>query len=289
MANPLRALLRPGGGVLIPGAANALAARIAQHAGFEVVMLTGAGLANTFLGVPDIGLTTHTEVNAHLEAMREAISIPIIVDGDSGFGNAVNTYRTVRAFERAGADAIQLEDQTFPKRCGHFSGKHVIPMAEMVHKIEAACDARRGDMLILARTDAYALEGLDRALERARAYQEAGADLLFVEAPITQEELARIPRDVPGPHMCNMVYGGRTPLLSREHLAQMGYAGIIYANAALQASMLAMKQVLGHLHAQGSLEGAQDKLVSFAERQANVDFERYAGLERRYGDGGLGH
>ena len=270
--------------MLIPGAANALAARVAQTAGFDVVMLTGAGLANSFLGAPDIGLTTQTEVAAHLEAMREAVSVPIIVDADTGFGNALNTYRTVRVFERAGADALQLEDQTFPKRCGHFDGKHVIPMDEMVGKIKAACDARQHDTLVLARTDAYAQEGLGRALERANAYHEAGADLLFVEAPLTTEDLARIPRELPAPHMCNMVYGGKTPMHSREALAEMGYAGIIYANAALQASMLAMESVLRHLREQGSLEGAQEMLVSFARRQAHVDFDHYAARERRYSD-----
>ena len=282
MTTPLRELLRPGAGVLIPGAANALAARIAEAAGFDAVILTGAGLANTYLGVPDLGLTSVTEVADHLAAMREAVSIPIIADGDTGFGNAVNLRRTVRVFERAGADAIQLEDQVFPKRCGHFEGKQLVSRAEMVQKVKAAVDARQGGLLILARTDARAVEGLAAALDRAAAYLEAGADLIFVEAPQSAEELAAIPRELRATHLCNMVYGGRTPLLPRESLAGMGYAGIIYANAALQASMLAMQRVLSHLRKQGSLEGAEELLVSFDDRQKLVDYAAYQELERRY-------
>lgn len=278
----LRSLLRPGAGVLIPGAANALAARIAEAAGFEAVILTGAGLANTFLGVPDLGLTSVTEVADNVAAMRDAVGIPIIADGDTGFGNALNLRRTVRVFERAGADAIQIEDQVFPKRCGHFEGKQVVSKAEMVQKVKAAVDARQGELLILARTDARAMEGLDAALERAAAYLEAGADLIFVEAPQSAEELAAIPRGLKAVHLCNMVYGGRTPLLPREKLAEMGYAGIFYANAALQASMLAMQKVLGHLREHGSLEGAGELLVSFDDRQKIVDYDGHKDLERRY-------
>ena len=164
LTEKLDALLRPGSGTLIPGAANALTARIAEQAGFEVVLLTGAGLANTYLGVPDIGLTTATEVADQIAAIREAIEIPIMADGDTGFGNALNVRRTVRLFERAGANLIQLEDQVFPKKCGHFEGKQVIPRQEMVQKIKAAVDARRNGMLVLARTDARAVEGLQAAL-----------------------------------------------------------------------------------------------------------------------------
>lgn len=283
MANRLRELLVPGAGVLVPGAANALAARVAETAGFQAVMLTGAGFANTYLGAPDIGLTTVTEVAQQLQAMHEAVSIPIIADADTGFGNAINMVRTMRLFEQAGAAALQIEDQLFPKRCGHFEGKAVIPRDEMVQKLKAAADARQRDTLILARTDACAVEGLDAALDRACAYREAGADLLFVEAPMSEKDLARIPGEVGGAHLCNMVFGGKTPLLPRTRLAGMGYAGIIYANAALQASMLAMRDVLGHLHEHGSLEGCGDRLVSFAQRQELVDFDRYSALERRYG------
>jgi 2-methylisocitrate lyase-like PEP mutase family enzyme len=278
----LRRRLVAGAGLLIPGAANALAARIVEAAGFGAVYVTGAGLANSYLGAPDLGLTTLTEVADHVAAIREAVTVPVIVDADTGFGNALNMARTVRLLERAGANAIQIEDQVFPKRCGHFDGKEVIPSPEMVGKIKAAADARHDSgMMIIARTDSRA-EGFDAALARAAAYAEAGADALFVEAPQSLDELRRIPQAVPGIHIANMVFGGKTPLLPREELASIGFAGILYANAALQAAMLAMKDVMAHLHAHGSLSGAEDRLISFAERQRLVDFDRFKALERRY-------
>lgn len=279
----LRRELLAGAGLMMPGAANALAARLAEAAGHRVLLVTGAGVANSYLGVPDLGLVSVTELAAHVAAIREAVEIPLLADGDTGFGNAINVRRTVQLLERAGANAIMLEDQTSPKRCGHFDGKDVVPVAEMVGKIKAAVDARRDpDLVILARTDARAVEGFEAALERARAYQEAGADALFVEAPLSREELLAIPRSVPGIHMCNMVIGGRTPLLRREELAQAGYAAVCYANAALQASMRAMQQVLRHLHVHGSIEGAEDQLMMFAERQQALDTARYQQLEQKY-------
>ncbi len=257
----MRDLFAPGRGTMMPGAHNALSARIMEAAGFETVLFTGAGFANTYLGVPDMGLTSLKEVVDQVAAISDAIEIPILADGDTGFGNALNARRTVRMMERAGASALLIEDQVYPKRCGHFEDKSVIPKSEMVQKLKAAVDARQTGMLILARTDARAMEGLDAALDRAHAYSEAGADLLFVEAPQSLEELARIPREV---------------------LAGMGYAGIIYANAALQASMLAMQRVLGHLRAHGSLQGAESSLVSFDDRQKLVDYARYQEMEKRY-------
>jgi 2-methylisocitrate lyase-like PEP mutase family enzyme len=188
----------------------------------------------------------------------------------------------VRMMERAGANALLIEDQVYPKRCGHFEDKGVIPKAEMVQKIKACVDARQSGMLILARTDSRAIEGLDAALERARAYQEAGADLLFVEAPTSLEELARIPKAVPGRHLCNMVYGGKTPIPSQKALGDMGYGAICYANAALQASMLAMTKVMKHLKQTGSLDGMEDAVVSFDERQQFVDYARYVAMEKKY-------
>jgi 2-methylisocitrate lyase-like PEP mutase family enzyme len=268
---------------VIPGATNALAARMIEAAGFPVAYLTGAGIANSWLGAPDMGLTTATEVAAHIAACREAVNIPIIADGDTGFGNALNLVRTVWLYERAGANAIQLEDQVFPKRCGHFDGKAVIPAAEMVQKIKAAVDARQStDFLVVARTDARAVEGFESALERAAAYREAGADVLFVEAPISEDELRAIPQRLPGAHLCNIVHGGKTPMLPSQTLAEMGYAGVLYANAALQAAMLAMQNTLAHLRREGSLRGIEDSLIGFGERQVAVDFARWAALDRRY-------
>lgn len=279
----MRELLQPGAGHIMPGAANALAARVIEAAGHRMMMVSGAAVANTYLGVPDIGLVSVTELAAHVAAVREAVDIPILADADTGFGNAINTRRTVKLLERAGANAIMLEDQTYPKRCGHFEGKDVIPKAEMVAKLKAAVDAREdADLMILARTDARAVEGFEAALDRARAYQEAGADFLFVEAPLTKEELLAIPREVPGIHLCNMVIGGKTPLLSREELAAAGYSVICYANAALQACLLAMQQVLRHLNEKGSIAGIEDQLMMFAERQKVLDAEKYKELEKRY-------
>lgn len=279
----MRRLLVAGAGHIMPGGANALAARLIEAAGHKMMMASGAAIANTYLGVPDIGLVSSTELAAHVAAMREVTDICILADADTGFGNALNARRTVQLLERAGANAIMIEDQTYPKRCGHFEGKDVIPKEEMVAKLKAAVDARLDpDLMILARTDARAVEGFEKALDRARAYQEAGADFLFVEAPLTKEELLAIPREVPGIHLCNMVIGGKTPLLPREELAKAGYAVICYANAALQASLLAMQQVLGHLNDKGSIAGIEDKLMMFAERQKVLDADKYKELEKRY-------
>jgi 2-methylisocitrate lyase-like PEP mutase family enzyme len=189
----------------------------------------------------------------------------------------------VQLLERAGANAIMIEDQTYPKRCGHFDGKDVIPRDEMVSKLKAAVDARVDpNLMFLARTDARAVEGFEAALDRARAYQEAGADMLFIEAPLTKEELLAIPRAVPGIHLCNMVVGGKTPLLPREELAEAGYAAVCYANAALQASALAMQEVLQHLHDHGSIAGIESRLMSFSDRQKMVGSREFGELERRY-------
>ena len=191
-------------------------------------------------------------------------------------------FRSVRLFERFGADAIQLEDQTFPKRCGHFDGKEVIPVNEMVQKIKAAVDSRSRDTLILARTDAYAIEGLSSALDRAQQYVEAGADLLFIEAPKLKSDLARIPQEVSAPHICNVVFGGKTPALTQQELAELGFAGVIYANAALQASMLSMESVLTHLKSFGHLGGCEDQLLSFAARQQYVGHDIWTSYEKKY-------
>jgi 2-methylisocitrate lyase-like PEP mutase family enzyme len=214
--------------------------------------------------------------------MRDAVSLPLIVDADTGFGNAINVGRTVRTLERAGASAVQLEDQDFPKRCGHFSGKSVIPTAEMVQKIRAAADARVDrDFVIVARTDAIAVNGFEDAMDRANTFIEAGADMTFVEAPRTPEQIAAIPT-LKVPQLLNIVAGGLTPMVPREELEKMGYALVLYANAALQAAVAGMQTVLGHLKAQGSLDGVSDKLVGFAERQRLVNKPHFDALEKKY-------
>jgi 2-methylisocitrate lyase-like PEP mutase family enzyme len=278
----LKARLAARNAMVVPGAPNAMTARIIADLGFDAVYVTGAGVTNFELGAPDLGLITLTELAETVARMRDAVDLPLVVDADTGFGNAVNVVRTVRVLERAGADAIQLEDQDFPKKCGHFSGKAVIPLAEMVQKIRAAVDARGdADLQIIARTDARAIEGLDAALERAVAYIAAGADVTFVEAPESKEEMARIGK-LMAPQVVNMVFGGKTPMAAQAELARMGFALVIYANTALQAAVKGMQAALGALKRDGDLSHANDLLASFAERQRLVDKPRYDALERKY-------
>jgi 2-methylisocitrate lyase-like PEP mutase family enzyme len=282
-STPLKDLVARRAAVTVPGAANALFARVIEDLGFEAVYVTGAGVANMLLGAPDIGLTTVSEVSETVAAIADAVSLPLIVDADTGFGNAVNMVRTVRMLERAGASGIQIEDQVFPKKCGHFAGKHVIAADEMVQKIKAAVDARRDPSLqIIARTDARAIEGLDRALERANAYIEAGADVTFVEAPTSLEELARIAKELPVPQVANIVFGGKTPEPGRDKLAELGFSIVLYANAALQAALKASYDVLGALKTEGSLKSVADRLASFDERQRSVAKDVWDAREVRY-------
>ena len=219
----LRKLLAEKRGVLLPGAANALSARIIADLGFEAIYLTGAGLTNVYLGVPDLAFMDLSQLVEHTMAIRGVVALPLIVDADTGFGNALNVGRTVSILERAGASAIQIEDQVTPKRCGHFEGQEVIPVTEMANKVKAAVDARRDGVLIIARTDARAAEGFDAAIDRARCYIEAGADITFVEAPKTVEELRKIPELLTVPQLLNMVVGGKTPITDRTAAAEMGF------------------------------------------------------------------
>lgn len=276
-------MLSPGAALLLPGVANALAARIVADQGFTAAYVTGAGIANTFLGVPDIGLVTVTELAQHVAAIRAAFPGPLVVDADTGFGNPLNMVRTVELLERAGADALQIEDQVFPKRCGHFAGKEVIPAAEMVAKVKAAVDTRRDrDLLIIARTDAIAPEGFEAAIERAAAYHDAGADVTFVEAPTTMEQITDIPRRLPWPQLANIVLGGRTPELPNEKLKELGYAGVIYANVALQAAVKGMQAALGELRRKGHMRDATHMVADFSERQRLVHKDDFDALERKY-------
>ena len=267
---------------VLPGVTDAVTARLVETLGFEAVYVTGAGLANARLGYPDLGLVTLTELVDHVGGLAETVEIPIVVDADTGYGNPLNVQRTVRLLERAGAAAIQLEDQVTPKRCGHFEGKEVVSAAEMIQKLHAAVDARKGDTVLIARTDAAAVLGLDAALERAEAYREAGADVLFVEAPRSREELARVPAEVPGTHLVNLVEGGKTPILARDELARLGFTILLYANSALRASLLAAREVLAHLREVGSTEAVADRIMSWDDRQDLVRTGSYEELERTY-------
>lgn len=280
----LRRRISEGGLLVLPGAANALTARIIEDAGYDAVYVTGAGVANTFLGVPDIALLTLTQMADHVAAMSDAVSIPLVVDADTGFGNAINTGHTVRVLERAGAAAIQIEDQTYPKRCGHFNGKDVIPRDEMVQKVRAAVDARRDDNLcVIARTDARATRGLDDAIERAHAYQEAGADIIFVEAPQSVEEIETIARQVSGPQILNNVRGGETPELPHTRVAELGFTIALYANLPLLATIAAVQATLTDLRTNGSSEGAvTQQVATWAERQRLVRRDVFETLEACY-------
>jgi 2-methylisocitrate lyase-like PEP mutase family enzyme len=280
----LRELLASEAPVLAPGAANALGARIVADCGFKTVYVSGAGIANWSLGVPDLGLTNMADVLTEVERICDAVELPVIADADTGYGNALNVHRCVRAFERAGVAAIQLEDQVDPKRCGHFEGKEVITAAEMVAKVTSAVEARRSsDLMIIARTDARDSEGLDRAIERAHLYREAGADAIFVEAPLDAGELARIGTEVPGPLVANIVEGAKTPTLERSELGRLGFHLVIYANLAARAAMRAMHDVLSALEAQGSSLGLEDRIVTMAERNRLTGMDTWQALERRYG------
>jgi 2-methylisocitrate lyase-like PEP mutase family enzyme len=268
---------------ILAGAANGLFARIIEDLGYEAVYVTGAGVANMYLGAPDIGLTTLTEIAGHVAAIADAVALPLLVDADTGFGNPVNMVRTVKVLERAGAAGLQIEDQVFPKKCGHFDGKEVIPLEEMLAKIKAAVDTRRdGDLQIVARTDARAILGLQAAIDRAGAMIEAGADVTFVEAPTSAEELAQIVRALSVPQVANMVFGGRTPELGQKKFAELGFGCVLYANAALQAALKASHDVLASLKREGSLASVADRLAGFDVRQQTVAKPKYDELERRY-------
>ena len=271
-------------GVLLPGAGNALSARVIADSDFEAIYVTGAGIANWTHGVPDIGLTSQSEVVATITSIREACpNLPIFADGDTGFGNAVSMYRTIQLYERAGANAIQIEDQLFPKKCGHFGGKSVISAQEATDKVKAAVDARRDEnFLICARTDCRAILGIDAAIERVNMFHEAGAQMTFVEAPQSLEEIERVAKETPGLKILNIVHGGKTPMPTHEQVLEWGFSGLLYANAALQAALKSMSGVLTHLKKTGSLDGVEDQLVNFAERQRLVDKDRWDYLEERY-------
>ncbi len=279
----LKAKLAERRALLVPGASNALTALIAADLGYEAVYVTGAGVTNMNLGMPDLGLVTMSELAETVRAISDMVRLPIIVDADTGFGNAVNVQRTVKLLERAGASAIQLEDQVFPKKCGHFSGKEVIPLAEMLPKIRAAVDARRDpDLLIIARTDARAVLGFEAAMERAAAFIEAGADVTFVEAPESEAEMRAIPQRLAVPQLVNLVVGGKTPVLPQATLREMGFAVALYANVALQSAVKAMQTVLGALLRDGALDAVRDQVASFAERQRLVHKPAFDDLEQKY-------
>jgi 2-methylisocitrate lyase-like PEP mutase family enzyme len=270
----------------MPGAFNALSARVIADMGFETVYLSGAGLTNMQLGMPDLAFIGLQDVAQATSQIRGTVDLPMLVDGDTGFGNAVNVSHTVRTLERAGADAIQLEDQIFPKRCGHFNGKDVAPLGEMIGKIKAAVDARTDpNFLIVARTDARSVHGFDAAVERAARMAEAGADLLFVEATESVDEVRKLPALLPLPQVMNIVIGGKTPQLPQSELAELGFGLVLYANTALQGAVLGMQRALGELQAKGILREDPSLVIPFMERQRLVDKPRFDAMEKQYAQG----
>ncbi len=273
----LRQILRKRA-IIMPGAFNAFSALLIERAGFEAVYVTGAGMANGLAGVPDIGLLSLTEVVTQAGYIARAVKIPALADADTGFGEGVHLVRAVEAFEAAGVAGIQIEDQQFPKRCGHLSGKRLIPAREMERKIKTAVRARRDpDFLIVARTDARGVTGFSNALDRAKRYRDAGADIIFPEALTTEKEFLEFARKMTVPLLANMTEFGKSPLLSAEALSEMGYRIILFPMTLFRAAAKAMEATLAELKKEGTSRGVLGRMQT---RQALYDVVRYADFER---------
>lgn len=278
----LRSLLARGGLLIAPGVYDGLSARIAEFAGFDALYVSGGAIARG-MGYPDVGLVTQTEMVKRLEEIRAVTRLPLIVDADTGYGNALNVIRTVRAYERAGAAALHLEDQVEPKRCGHYEGKQIVGVHEMAQKVRAAIAARENPaLLLIARTDARAVVGLEEAIVRGNAYAAAGADVIFVEAPQSLEEIERIAREVRAPLLINMFWGGKTPLVPPEQLAELGYRIMIVPSDLQRAAIHAMQRVAQVLRQQGNTLTLADEMVSFAEREQVIGLAEVEELQRRF-------
>lgn len=287
-AHRLRERLRSPELLIAPGVFDGLSARIAAAAGFEALYASGGAIARS-TGVPDLGLLSFTEVLTRLREVVDATNLPVIADADTGYGNAVNVLRTVREFERLGVAALHLEDQVSPKKCGHYAGKELISVDEMVGKLRAAQDARVDPALVLiARTDARAIEGVGGAIRRGNRYAEAGADVIFVEAPESEEELRTIAQEVKAPLLVNMFQGGRTPLVAPDVLAAMGYRVMIVPSDLQRAAIRAMQDAAQAVRATGTAAGLGQRLAGFDERDALVDLATWQQRDRRYGAAGDG-
>ncbi len=259
--------------LVAPGIYDGLTGALAEQAGFEAVYLSGAAVAYTRLGRPDIGLTSATEMAETMALIRDRVALPVIIDADTGFGNALNAQRTMRTYERAGADALQVEDQTYPKRCGHLSDKSLISASEMAGKIRAMADARRSDdTLIIARTDAIAVEGFGAAIDRAGSYRDAGADVLFIEAPRSREQLEDVAKTFGGrvPLMANMVEGGATPIMSADDLQALGYSLVIFPGGIVRALARTAEAYYASLRAKGSNTPFADRMFDFDALNARI-------------------
>jgi len=277
-AKALRTLLSQPEILVVPGAVDALAARIVEDVGFNAVYASGAGIANVQFALPDIGLLTMTEMIEPIRRIVEAVNLPVLADADTGYGNAVNVSRTVQVYEDAGVAAIQLEDQVTPKRCGHFNGKEVIPAKEMIQKIHAAVKARK-EMLIIARTDTIATHGMDEAVRRANLYAQAGADIIFVEAPTQKEQIAELPKRIKAPLLFNMTEGAKTPIISHDELHEMGYRIVIHPNLAMRVAARAMQSALAVLQKTRSSELLLPSMLEWNERQRLVRLPEWETLD----------
>ncbi|WP_352419335.1 isocitrate lyase/PEP mutase family protein [Proteiniborus sp.] len=279
----LRQLLNDKEILVAPGAHDALTARVIEKSGFKAVYMTGYGQAASVLGKPDIGLLSMTEMLDRARKFASAVNIPVIADGDTGFGNAITVMRTVEEYEAAGVAAIQLEDQVAPKRCGHMLGRKVVSLEEMVGKIKAAVAARKDpDFVIIARTDARTILGIDEAIKRAKAYEEAGADVIFVESVESVEEMKRVNSEIKVPTLANMVEGGRTPLLTNKELEEVGYNLVIYPTASTYVTAKAMFGLMEELKVNGTTAKSFDKMITFADFNDLVGLGEYAKLEDGY-------
>ncbi len=284
----LRLLMQSHPPLLVPGAYDTLSARLIEAAGFPAVYMTGFGTAASVLGRPDVGLLGMSEMVEHARRIVQAVRVPVIADADTGYGNPINVIRTVQEYEAAGVSAIHIEDQVAPKKCGHMEGKQVIPATEMMQKLRAAVEARRSsDFLIIARTDARAVEGMASALERARLYRQAGADVLFVEAPQTEEEIATVARAFPGvPLLFNWAEGGKTPAVALARLRELDYAIVIFPIGTLLAATRAIRDVLAKIREAGTPMSVMERLVPFEEFLDFIGLPEVRELEQRFADTG---
>ena len=278
----LRSMLAAGKTIVAPGAFDGLSARLVEQAGFPAVYASGGAIARS-TGVPDIGLISPDTIVDRLAAMVDVVGVPVIADADTGYGNALNAQRAARAFERAGVAAFHLEDQSFPKKCGHYDDKALIRTSEMVQKLKAVRDALHDpDFFVIGRTDAIAVEGFEAAIERASAYIEAGADIIFVEAPTSESQIADIGRRLPGFKLINMFHGGKTPLLPVVRLHELGFHVVIIPSDTQRAAIKAMQRVLATIARDGSAAAMIDDMATFKEREAVVDTSGFLDRDKRY-------
>ncbi|NWG01719.1 MAG: oxaloacetate decarboxylase [Syntrophaceae bacterium] len=269
--------------LILPGAYDALSAKIIEQASFKAVTLGGYPTSASLLAKPDVSLLTLTEMVNQARYIAESVDIPLFVDGDTGHGNVTNVQRTVRVFENAGVAGLFIEDQVFPKRCGHMEGKQVISTGEMIAKIKAAVDARRDDdLMIMARTDSLAVYGMDEAIERGNRFAEAGADIIFIEAPSSIDDMRRVCREVKAPMSANMVEGGKTPILTAKELQEIGYSIVTFPLSTLYAAAWGVRRVMEELAKKGTTTGIMDKMITFSDFNQLVGLEEVRAIERHY-------